>query len=84
MAKVAVLRILINGPSYGYAIMQRTDWRSGKVYGVLQGLVNEGWVDTYNSDMKGGHGRPRVMYALRMNRIPQAITVVDEARRLLQ
>ena len=50
-----VLSILVEGPSYGYAIIQRVrvlsrdaiHWSEGMLYPVLHRLEAQGWIEAY-------------------------------------
>jgi PadR family transcriptional regulator, regulatory protein PadR len=60
-----VLSILGEGPSYGYAIIQRVrdlseealEWSDGMLYPVLHRLEREGLVQAYWEKPEGGHER---------------------------
>lgn len=69
--------------TYGYELMQKTDFSSGKVYSILLRLVNAGWLDRLdNPDARPeSGGPPRVTYRLQPEAVPAARRLVAEARK---
>ena len=70
--KIALLKVLISGDSFGFELMLRIkDATNGalkmgpsKVYPALRGLERDGLVESYPDPFPEHRGRPRIYYSI--------------------